>query len=329
MCRAFLRKLWHYDRVRLTVGLAKYKIVLNRQIGGLKMLQIVIPVVGVFFLVIMAYLVRLFPFMTYINCVSAKVPCSPVQLIAMQLRNVPTDFIIEYYVKVRKAGINVALDRLEVHVLSGGNLSSVIDALISASRSNIDLDFEKAAAIDLAGRDVSDAVRMSVQPRVIKTQAIQGVAKDGIELIVHANITVRANLKTMVGGAGEETVLARVSEGIVSAIGSSDTHSIVLNKPEILTQKVIASGLDVGTAYEIVSLDISDIDVGRNIGAHLKNYQAVADKKVAEARAEGRRALAMAKTQENKAAEQEAKARLVEAEMAVPQVSLIRTPCRR
>lgn len=283
------------------------------------MLQIAVPIVGVFFLVVLGYLVRLFPFMTYINCVSATVPCSPVQLIAMQLRNVPTDFIIEYYVKVRKAGIPVGLDRLEVHVLSGGNLANVIDALISASRSNIDLDFEKAAAIDLAGRDVSDAVRMSVQPRVIKTADIQGVAKDGIELIVRANITVRANLNTMVGGAGEETVLARVSEGIVSAIGSSDTHLVVLNKPEILTQKVIAAGLDVGTAFEIVSLDISDIDVGRNIGAHLKNYQAVADKKVAEARAEGRRALAMAKTQENKAAEQEARARLVEQEMKVPQ----------
>ncbi|MFZ5949717.1 MAG: flotillin-like FloA family protein [Candidatus Rifleibacteriota bacterium] len=282
-------------------------------------MQIIIPIIGVFVLVIMAYLVRLFPFMTYINCVSAKVPCTPLQLIAMQLRNVPTDFIIEYYVKVRKAGIPVGLDRLEVHVLSGGNLANVIDALISASRSNINLDFEKAAAIDLAGRDVSDAVRMSVQPRVIKTADIQGVAKDGIELIVRANITVRANLDTMVGGAGEETVLARVSEGIVSAIGSSDTHSVVLNKPEILTKKVIAAGLDVGTAYEIVSLDISDIDVGRNIGAHLKNYQAVADKKVAEARAEGRRALAMAKTQENKAAEQEAKAMLVQAEMKVPQ----------
>ncbi len=282
-------------------------------------MQILIPIIGVFVLVIMAYLVRLFPFMTYINCVFARVPCTPMQLVAMQLRNVPTDFIIEYYVKVRKAGIPVGLDRLEVHVLSGGNLANVIDALISASRSNINLDFEKAAAIDLAGRDVSDAVRMSVQPRVIKTADIQGVAKDGIELIVRANITVRANLDTMVGGAGEETVLARVSEGIVSAIGSADTHLVVLNKPEILAKKVIAAGLDVGTAYEIVSLDISDIDVGRNIGAHLKNYQAVADKKVAEARAEGRRALAMAKTQENKAAEQEAKAMLVQAEMKVPQ----------
>jgi uncharacterized protein YqfA (UPF0365 family) len=282
-------------------------------------MEIIIPVFGLFALIIIAYLIRLFPFMTYINCMSAKVPCSPVQLIAMQLRNVPTDSIIEYYVKARKAGLPVALDRLEVHLLSGGNLNNVVGALISASRSNIDLDFEKAAAIDLAGRDVSDAVRMSVQPRVIKTADIHGIAKDGIELIVKANLTVRANLNTMVGGAGEDTVLARVSEGIVSAIGSAETHSVVLNKPEILTKKVIAAGLDVGTAYEIVSLDISDIDVGRNIGAYLKNAQAVADKKVAEAKAEGRRALAMALTQENRAAEQEAKARLVEAEMKVPQ----------
>lgn len=281
-------------------------------------MELLLPIIGLFVLIILVYLLRLFPFMTYLNCMSAKVPCSPIQLIAMQLRNVPTDFIIEYYVKARKAGLPVELDRLEVHQLSGGNLASVINALISASRSSINLNFEKAAAIDLAGRDVSDAVKMSVQPRVLKTPPIHGIAKDGIELIVRANITVRANLETMVGGAGEDTVLARVSEGIVSAIGSAATHAVVLNRPEILTQKVISAGLDVGTAYEIVSLDISDIDVGRNIGAHLKNAQAVADKKVGEAKAEGRRALAMAKTQENKASEQEAKARLIEAEMAVP-----------
>jgi uncharacterized protein YqfA (UPF0365 family) len=279
---------------------------------------IILVVIALIFLIVVGYFVKLFPFLTYINCMSAKVPCTPFQLIAMQLRKVPTDFIVEYYVKVRKAGLPVGLDRLEVHLLSGGNLPNVVGALISASRSNIELDFEKAAAIDLAGRDVSDAVRMSVQPRVIHTADIHGIAKDGIELIVRANITVRANLNTMVGGAGEDTILARVSEGIVSAMGSSATHSVVLNKPEILSQKVLEAGLDVGTAFEIVSLDISDIDVGRNIGAYLKNAQAIADKKVAQAKAEGRRALAMACTQENKASEQEAKARLVEAEMKVP-----------
>jgi len=281
-------------------------------------MEILLIIILVMIIIVTLYMIKLFPFMTYINCFSAGVPCSPIQLIAMQLRNVPTDFIIEFYVKGRKAGLPLALDRLEVHHLSGGNITNVVNALISASRSNIDLDFEKAAAIDLAGRDVSDAVRMSVQPRVIKTADIHGISKDGIELIILANITVRANLNTMVGGAGEDTILARVSEGIVSAIGSAESHSAVLNKPEILTQKVIAAGLDNGTAFEIVSLDISDIDVGRNIGAYLKQAQAVADKKVGEAKAEGRRALAMALTQENRAAEQEARAMLVQAEMKIP-----------
>lgn len=268
---------------------------------------------GIFF-----YLVSLFPFSIYIKCMSAQVPCGMFQLVAMQLRKVPTTMIIENYIKARKAGIDVTLDKLEVHFLSGGNLSNIINALISASRSNIQLGFAKAAAIDLAGRNVSDAVRMSVQPRVLNSGRICGISKDGIELIVKANITIRSNLETMVGGAGEDTVLARVNEGIVSQIGSSETHSVILNKPEILTKKVISEGLDAGTAFEIVSLDISDIDVGRNIGAHLKNEQAVADKKIAEARAEGRRAMAVAVTKENIAAEQEARARLVEAEQKVP-----------
>lgn len=278
-------------------------------------LVIALIVIGI---IVLGYIIKLFPFMTYINCMSANVPCSPIQLIAMQLRNVPTDFIIQAYVQARKAGLPIQLDRLEVHFLSGGNISNVVLALISASRSNIDLNFERAAAIDLAGRDVSDAVKMSVQPRVLKTPDIHGISKDGIELIVRANITVRANLVTMVGGAGEDTILARVCEGIVSAIGSAEKHSTVLNKPEMMTKHVIAAGLDAGTAFEIVSLDISDIDVGRNIGAYLKNAQAIADKQVGEARAEGRRALAMALTQENRAAEQEARANLVKAEMKIP-----------
>ncbi len=265
------------------------------------------------------YVISLFPFMTYMNCISANVPISAVQLIAMRLRNVPTNLIIESYVRVHKAGIPLGLDRLEVHFLSGGEIHKVVQALISAKNSKIDLDFERAAAIDLAGRDVEDAVKMSVHPRVIKAPDIHGIAKDGIELIVKTNITVRSNLATMVGGAGEDTVLARVAEGIVSALGSAESHQIILNKPEILSQKIISAGLDVGTAFEIVSLDISDIDVGRNIGAHLKNAQAIADKKVGEAKAEGRRALAMALTQENRASEQEAKANLVRAEMKIPQ----------
>ncbi|MBU1109598.1 MAG: flotillin-like FloA family protein [Candidatus Riflebacteria bacterium] len=281
-------------------------------------MHIILAVVLILTVLVGLYAISLFPFMTYLNCISANVPISAVQLIAMQLRAVPTNLIVESYVRVRKAGVPLALDRLEVHYLSGGNMQKVVQALISAKNSKIDLDFERAAAIDLAGRDVEDAVKMSVHPRVIKTADIRGISRDGIELIVKANITVRSNLKTMVGGAGEDTVLARVSEGIVSAIGSAASHQVILNKPEILSQKIISAGLDVGTAFEIVSLDISDIDVGRNIGAHLKNAQAVADKKVGEAKAEGRRALAMALTQENKAAEQEAKANLVRAEMKIP-----------
>jgi len=281
-------------------------------------MQIILAGLLILIVLVGLYLISLFPFMTYMNCISANVPIPAVQLVAMQLRNVPTNVIVEAYVRVRKAGIPLGLDRLEVHYLSGGNMHKVVQALISAKNSKIDLDFERAAAIDLAGRDVEDAVKMSVHPRVIKTPDIHGIAKDGIELIVMANITVRSNLKTMVGGAGEDTVLARVGEGIVSAIGSADTHQVILNKPEILSQKIISAGLDVGTAFEIVSLDISDIDVGRNIGAYLKNAQAIADKKVGEAKAEGRRALAMALTQENKAAEQEAKANLVQAEMKIP-----------
>lgn len=281
-------------------------------------MNIIIGIIVLIFVLTFFYLLSLFPFSIYIKCMSAKVPCGMFQLVAMQLRKVPTQMIIEDYIKARKGGIDVTLDKLEVHYLSGGNLPNVINALISASRSNIPLIFEKAAAIDLAGRNVNDAVKMSVQPRVLSSGKICGIAKDGIELIVKANVTIRSNLETMVGGAGERTIMARVSEGIVSEIGSSETHSVILNKPEILTKKVISEGLDTGTAFEIVSLDISDIDVGRNIGAHLKNEQAVADKRIAEAKAEGRRAMAVAKTKENIAAEQEARARLIEAEQKIP-----------
>lgn len=280
---------------------------------GWVMFIIIAAIVGVFL-----YLIKIFPFMLYLQCRMSDVPISIFQLVAMQLRQVPTRFIIEKYIEANKANLPIPLDKLEVHILSGGNIDSVIRALISASRSRIALDFQKATAIDLAGRDVNEAVRMSVQPKVLHIKDIHGISKDGIELIVKANITVRANLNTMVGGAGEDTIVARICEGIVSAIGSSEKHSTILNKPEMLTQHVIESGLDAGTAFEIVSLDISDIDVGRNIGAHLKQAQAIADQKVAQARAEGRFAMAKAQTQENKAAEQEAKANLVAAEIKVP-----------
>ena len=274
-------------------------------------------VIVVFFLVFFV-IIWMFPFGIYIRCMSAGVPANPMTLVAMKLRNVPPELIVDSYIKGNKGGLDLYLDRLEAHYLSGGNIALVVDALISAARAHIHLTFERAAAIDLAGRDVYDAVRMSVEPRVISTGGISGIAKNGVEVIAKAKITVRANLETMVGGAGEETILARVGEGIVSAIGSVETHSEILTKPELITRRIMDAGLDANTAFEIVSVDIADLDVGRNIGAMLQNAQAEADKSVAQAKAEGRRALALAQTKENQALEQEMKARLVEAEMVVP-----------
>ena len=273
---------------------------------------------AIFLVIILGYIASLVPWATYFQCVSAGYPVAASQLVAMELRKVPVSYIVEHYIKARKANIKIELSRLEMHYLSNGNIPNVIDAIVKATRANLNLDFEQAAALDLAGRNVVDAVMMCVQPKVLKAPEIQAVAKDGVELKVKINITVKANLRTMIGGAGEDTILARVGEGIVSAIGSSATHSEVLKSPDVITKHVLQSGLDAGTAFSIVSLDIADIDVGRNIGAYLKNAQAIADKQVAEARAEGRRALAEALTQENKAAEQEAKAKLVESEMRVP-----------
>ncbi len=244
------------------------------------------------------------------------------QLLGMKLRQregistVPE--IVETYIRARKAGIPITLDKLEIHALTNGHINNVIQAIISANKSKLNLDFDQAAAIDLAGRDVNQAVNMCVTPRVLVAPEIQAVAKDGVELKVRINITVKANLNTIIGGAGEDTILARVGEGIVSAIGSSKSHSEVLKSPDVITKHVLQAGLDSGTAFTIVSLDVADIDVGRNIGAALKNAQAIADKQIAEAKAEGRRATAEALTQENKAAEQEARAKLVESEMKVP-----------
>lgn len=286
--------------------------------GKNRMVNMVISALVVLAILVFFVILSFFPFSTWIRCLSAGVPASPIALIAMGLRKVPSDIIVDTYIKGTKAGLTIYLDRIEAHYLSGGDISNVVNALIAAGRANLNLSFERAAAIDLAGRDVLDAVRMSVEPRVISTGDVAGMAKNGIEVIARAKITVRANLETMVGGAGEETVLARVNEGIVSAIGSVESHSDVLKKPEIITQRIMNAGLDAGTAFSIVSFDIADIDVGRNIGAMLQNDQAEADKKVAKAKAEGRRALAIAQLQENKAIEQEMKARLVESEMQVP-----------
>jgi uncharacterized protein YqfA (UPF0365 family) len=217
-----------------------------------------------------------------------------------------------------KAGINLKVGDLEAHYLAGGRVDRVVRALISADKANIDLSFQQAAAIDLAGRDVFEAVQVSVNPKVIATPRVAAMARDGIQLIAIARVTVRANINRLVGGAGEETILARVGEGIVSSIGSSDSHKAVLENPDSISKTVLARGLDSGTAFEILSIDIADVDVGKNIGAELQTDQAEADKRVAQARAEERRAMAVALEQENRAKVQEMRARLVEAESEVP-----------
>ena len=240
------------------------------------------------------------------------------QLIAMRLRRVNPNSVVEPMINAVKAGLNLELGLLEAHYLSGGNVERVIRALISAQKAGIELTFDRATAIDLAGRDVLEAVKMSVNPSVIQTPKVAAVAGDGIQLIVLSRITVRANIERLVGGAGEETIVARVGEGIVTTIGSSSTHKLVLENPDRISKEVITKGLDSGTAFEILSIDIADIDVGQNIGAKLQIDQAEADKNIAQARAESRRAEAVAAEQENKARVQEARALVVEAEAEVP-----------
>ena len=229
----------------------------------------------------------------------------------MRLRRVVPSKIVIPLIKSTKAGMGLNVNQLEAHYLAGGNVDNVVNALIAAHRADIDLQFEKAAAIDLAGRDVLEAVKMSVNPRVIETPNVSAVAKDGIELLVKARVTVRANLERLVGGAGEATILARVGEGIVTTVGSSDSHKIVLENPDAISKTVLNKGLDAGTAFEILSIDIADVDVGRNIGAQLQTLQAEADKNIAQAKAEERRAMAVAKEQEMRAA-------VVESEAEVP-----------
>jgi uncharacterized protein YqfA (UPF0365 family) len=239
-------------------------------------------------------------------------------LIAMRLRRVNPVVIVNARISATKAGLNVHTNLLESHYLAGGNVITVVNALISASKANIALDFNKAAAIDLAGRDVYEAVKMSVNPRVITTPKVTAMAKDGIQLSAVSLVTVRANLDKLVGGAGEETILARVGEGIVTTIGSAANHKAVLENPDQISKVVLARGLDSGTAFEILSIDIADIDVGTNIGAKLQTEQAEADKQIAQAKAEGRRAMAVAAEQENKAAVEAMQAKVVEAEAEVP-----------
>lgn len=239
-------------------------------------------------------------------------------LVGMRLRKVPPQLIIRPAISATKAGIVVDIDKLEAHFLAGGNVERVVNALISADKANINLSFERATAIDLAGREVLEAVKVSVNPKVIQTPLVAAVAKDGIQVKAMSRVTVRANIDRLVGGAGEETIIARVGEGIVTTIGSAESHKNVLENPDMISKTVLKKGLDAGTAFEILSIDIADVDVGENIGAKLQTDQAEADKQIAQAKAEERRAMAVAKEQEMKALTQEMQARVVEAEAELP-----------
>lgn len=266
-------------------------------------------------LLVFFYLV---PINMWFQCVLNGVKISLIQLIFMRWRKVPPAIIVNAMVNSKKAGLNLSSDLLEAHYLAGGHVRSVVNALISADKANIALDFNTATAIDLAGRDVFDAVQMSVNPKVLDTPSVAAVASNGIQLIVKARVTVRANIRQLVGGAGEETILARVGEGIVTAIGSAKSHADVLENPDSISKLVLSKGLDTGTAFEILSIDIADIDVGKNIGAQLQMDQANADKNIAQAKAEERRAMAIAVEQEMKARAQEMRAKVIEAEAEVP-----------
>ncbi len=275
-------------------------------------------ILGIFIFVFVVMLLWLLPIPLWLSAKFANVHVSLIQLVFMRFRRVPPSVIVNALVASTKAGINISRDMLEAHYLAGGNVAKVIRALISADKANLGLDFRSATAIDLAGRDVFEAVQMSVNPKVIESPPVTAVAKDGIQLIVKARVTVRANIKQYVGGAGEETVLARVGEGIVTSIGSAESHKAVMENPDTISKLVLAKGLDSGTAFEILSIDIADIDIGRNVGASLQMDQANADKNIAQAKAEERRAMAIALEQEMKAKAQEAKAKVIEAEAQIP-----------
>jgi len=270
-------------------------------------LIIVFGVLGV----LLVFIFRFIPIGLWVSALAAHVNVSIGNLIGMRLRRVTPSRIIFPLIKAVKGGITISVNELEAHYLAGGNVDKVVDALIAAHRADLNLPFERAAAIDLAGRDVLEAVKMSVTPRVIETPNVSGVAKDGIQLLVKARVTVRANLDRLIGGAGEATVLARVGEGIVTTVGTSLSHKEVLENPDTISRTVLAKGLDAGTAFEILSIDIADVDVGKNIGAMLQMLQAEADKNIAQAKAEERRAMAVAR-------EQEMRAEVVAAEAEIP-----------
>jgi len=275
---------------------------------------LLVAVILIAFIVFMSF----FPVMLWISALASGVRVGIITLVAMRLRRVIPSRIVNPMIKAHKAGLAITINQLESHYLAGGNVDRVVNALIAAERANIQLAFERAAAIDLAGRDVLLAVQMSVNPKVIETPWVAAVAKDGIEVKVKARVTVRANIERLVGGAGEETIMARVGEGIVTTVGSSNTHKEVLENPDLISRTVLGKGLDAGTAFEILSIDIADVDVGKNIGANLQTEQAEADKRIAQAKAEERRAMAVAHEQEMKARVEEMRAKVVEAESQVP-----------
>ncbi len=278
----------------------------------------VIAVIVVLCIVFLSIFLYLIPVNLWFQCVLNGVRISLVQLMFMRWRKVPPAVIVNAMINSKKAGLDLSSDLLEAHYLAGGHVQRVVNALISADKANIPLDFKAATAIDLAGRDVFEAVQMSVNPKVIDTPNVAAVARNGIQLIVKARVTVRANINQLVGGAGEETILARVGEGIVTSIGSAESHAFVLENPDSISKVVLSKGLDTGTAFEILSIDIADIDVGKNIGAELQMDQANADKNIAQAKAEERRSMAVAAEQEMKAKAQEMRAKVIEAEAEVP-----------
>ncbi|WP_163581199.1 flotillin-like protein FloA [Gracilibacillus saliphilus] len=279
----------------------------------------IFPIIIIGLIVIaVAILFTFIPVMLWISALAAGVRVSIFTLVGMRLRRVVPSRVINPLIKAHKAGLDVTTNQLESHFLAGGNVDRVVNALIAAQRANIELSFERCAAIDLAGRDVLEAVQMSVNPKVIETPFIAGISMDGIEVKAKARITVRANIDRLVGGAGEDTVIARVGEGVVSTIGSSEAHTKVLENPDSISHNVLNRGLDAGTAFEILSIDIADVDIGKNIGAILQTDQAEADKNIAQAKAEERRAMAVAQEQEMVAKVQEMRAKVVEAEADVP-----------
>ncbi len=279
-------------------------------------LSLPLLIIGFLFVAMILYFV---PLNLYITAIFSNVRVGIIDLVAMRLRRVPPAIIVNAMINATKAGLHLDKDALEAHYMAGGRVKQVVDALISADKANIPLDFKTATAIDLAGRDVFEAVQVSVNPKVINTPAVAAMAKDGIQLIAKARVTVRANIQQLVGGAGEDTILARVGEGIVSSIGSSPGHKAVLENPDSISKLVLSKGLDAGTAYEILSIDIADIDVGKNIGAELQIDQANADKSIAQAKAEERRAMAIAEEQEMIAKAQEARASVIAAESKIPE----------